>query len=634
MPAIWAAALTATAARGVLALWDWCHGERRQGRIPPIAVVVAAAWAIIAIGSLIDIQLGDRLYFSPTIHDYSVRAPITAAISRDGVLPRSPLFFPGAAVPLRYHYFWYILCGAVQNIAGGVISPRHALIAGTVWCGFGLMAIIPLYLRFFYCKGSDAIRRRSTIGIALLAVTGLDLIPVLFLMKVGNHVQADLDWWNEEVASWFHSVLWVPHHVVAMIACLTGFLLLWRPERGPRITYSIVIASFAFMTAIGCSVYVMLIFVIFLGLWTSGLFVAKRHREGLALSCAGIFTAVLSLPHLLTLVPENTMAVAAIGRGGPSLFTLSVRSFTWAEILVKSSYPDRKWLVQLVNAVFLPLNYFLEFGFFFFIGYMVLKRYYRSTQISREQSALATLLGTSMLVCTFVRSSVIVFNDLGWRGLLFAQFVLILWSVEFWPSWANSHNNVRPWLRITLLVGVAGTIYQGIMLRGFPILIDRGSIAKHDWISPDRQLGRRTMAVRQAYVELESMLPHDAVVQFNPMNEIGGYMYGNYADWQTAAFDPTCGAQFGGNRLDCARILSDLSRPFEDTGATRLVGRREITALIFQEGDPIWSNRDAWIWKIQPLFANRYIRIMRTTELTFEMTGGSGRAGLAVETAA
>ena len=124
--------------------------------------------------SLIDIQLGDRLYFSPTIHDYSVRGPITAAISREGVLPLNPFFFPGRAVPLRYHYFWYILCGAVQNIAGAAIAPRHALIAGTVWCGLALMAIVPLYLRFFDPKGPEGIRRRSLIGVALLGVTGLD----------------------------------------------------------------------------------------------------------------------------------------------------------------------------------------------------------------------------------------------------------------------------------------------------------------------------------------------------------------------------------------------------------------------------------------------------------------------------
>jgi len=45
------------------------------------------------------------------------------------------------------------------------------------------------------------------------------------------------------------------------------------------------------------------------------------------------------------------------------------------------------------------------------------------------------MLTTSVVICTFVRSSVISYNDLGWRGFMIAQFVLILWSVEFWPTW-------------------------------------------------------------------------------------------------------------------------------------------------------------------------------------------------------
>ena len=160
-----------------------------------------------------------------------------------------------------------------------------------------------------------------------------------------GRVQADLDWWNEEVASWLHSVLWVPHHVVALIACLTGFLLLWRVE-GDRVASSILIACLAFTSAVGCSVYVTLVFAVFLALWTGVAFLARRSQEGLAFVCTGIIAVVLSLPHLRTLVPEKVIPVAATAEAGKSLFTLSVRSFMPAEILVRSSYPDRGWLVS------------------------------------------------------------------------------------------------------------------------------------------------------------------------------------------------------------------------------------------------------------------------------------------------
>jgi hypothetical protein len=105
----------------------------------------------------------------------------------------------------------------VDQLGSELVAPRHALIAGAVWCGIALIALIPLYLRFFDPKGPDAIHRRSLIGVGLLAVTGLDLIPVILMTNFGRGLQADMDSWNEVIASWISSVLWAPHHVVALI---------------------------------------------------------------------------------------------------------------------------------------------------------------------------------------------------------------------------------------------------------------------------------------------------------------------------------------------------------------------------------------------------------------------------------
>jgi hypothetical protein len=129
-------------------------GIRTPSRLQVVFLLVVAAWVLGATGSLVDLQIQDRLYFSPTVHDYSVRAPITAAISRTGVPPSNPLFFPGAPVPLRYHYFWYILGSLVDQLGGRRSRPGRPLIAGTVWCGIALLALIPLYFRFFDAKGS------------------------------------------------------------------------------------------------------------------------------------------------------------------------------------------------------------------------------------------------------------------------------------------------------------------------------------------------------------------------------------------------------------------------------------------------------------------------------------------------
>lgn len=378
--------------------------------------------------------------------------------------------------------------------------------------------------------------------------------------------------------------------------------------------HSVIVASLAFTTAVGCSVYVTLVFAVFLMLWTGGVFLVRRRTEAASLVCAGVLTALLASPHLRTLTPESGARASGSAAAGAGFFTPSIRTFLPAEILVRSSYPEREWLVHVVNAAFLPLNYLLEFGFFLLIACLVLRRYFRSRQLSREQWALTTLLATSGLVCTFVRSSVISFNDLGWRGLLLAQFVLILWAVEFWPSWPTVGRSMRRWLQIAFVLGALGTVYQGVMLRIYPILVDSGAIARHEWISPDRQLGRRTMAARQAYAALRSTLPSDAIVQFNPMNDVAGYMYGSYAMWQTAAFDASCGTQFGGRSSDCYIVAPDISQMFTPVGDGYSIQTRRIDAVVFQDTDPIWKEPSACRWQNAPLISNPFIRIMSAAE--------------------
>jgi hypothetical protein len=604
--AIWAVTAASAVTVVILLIRELRGGIPRPARVHVVFLLVVAAWVLVAIGSLVDLQIKERLYFSPTVHDYSVRAPITAAISRTGVRPANPLFFPGAPVPLRYHYFWYILCSLVDQLGGKTVAPRQALIAGTVWCGIALIALIPLYLRFFDPKGCEAIHRRSLIGIGLLAVTGLDLIPTVMFMKFSHLVLADMDWWNEQVASWLHSLLFVPHHVVALIACLTGFLLLWCIEHGSNARGHVVLAACAFASAAGCSIYVTLVFAAFLALWTAMMLARRRHRDCLALLSAGVLAGILSLPYLLGLVSHGA---SAAGTGRETFLTFSVRTFTVAEILLKGSTLESGWLVQAVNAVLLPLNYFLELGFFFAIGWLTLKRYRKLGELTRQQLALSTMLITSVVICTFVRSSVIAFNDLGCRGFLFAQFVLIVWSVDFWPGWSKLERNVRIALRAMLVLGVAGTAYQGLMLRMFPILEDQGVIPKHAaWLSSDRQLGRRTMAARRAYTQLESILPEGATLQFNPKGASNGYFCGMYANRQVVAFDEGCGAVFGGPGQDCAHLLSRILPVFETSASPRPIDMDHIDVLVFQDTDPVWADRRSWIWQVQPLVANDYFR--------------------------
>src|SRR5205085_6616325 len=193
---------------------------------------IAAAWLAIAIFSLIDLQIGDRLYFPTSTLDYSVRGAFVHSISTTGVPPQNPFFLPGRPVALRYHYFWPMMCSLVNQLAGTAISSRHALIGGTFWCGLGFMGLVALYLRLFVVKPAAALRRRALIGILLLGITGLDIIPSLFFLFLYARGQMNLvlssgECWNEYVDWFLHSAIWAPHALAALQAGFIGFLLLW-----------------------------------------------------------------------------------------------------------------------------------------------------------------------------------------------------------------------------------------------------------------------------------------------------------------------------------------------------------------------------------------------------------------------
>ena len=96
---------------------------------------------------LVDIQIGTKLYFANVSYDYTTRIAVINAISRTGVPPINPSYFPGHPEKLTYlYYYWYILPSIIDLIGGRFVNSRQAMTAGTIWGGICLMAIIALYL--------------------------------------------------------------------------------------------------------------------------------------------------------------------------------------------------------------------------------------------------------------------------------------------------------------------------------------------------------------------------------------------------------------------------------------------------------------------------------------------------------
>ncbi len=623
-PGLWAFYISVFAACGLLLAKEARRAKLRSvSKCTWVALGMIALWGIAALGSLVDLEIGDKLYPPIVAYDHSVRTAMTAAIARH-VPPGNP-FFANAAAPLRYHYLWLLVCSLPMKLFH--LSPRYVVYSSVVWCGLGLICTIALGLKFLVRIQTD-IERKTLFGVGLLAVTGLDILPTLYVAGVGisgpgRFWLADMEKWNEpQITSWAGSLLWVPQNVAALIACFVAFLLLrheadsyrrWAP--GP-----VIVAGMAFASAAGMSVYVTFTFVVAVALWLLALVVRKAWLEVTMFVSAGALALLWALPFL------STLRGSAAGR---PFAEFALRPFPLGILVARQIGISLRTQAALLvaNAIFLPVNYALELGFFLVVGVLRLRQLVRGRfEVSANELAAWTLVVTSFLIGTFLRSSTTITNDLGWRCFLPAQLILMLWGVAIVDDWWVHRSSAAPnsapslWSRgalaTLLLLGVLGTAYQMFMLRMFPVLSDNGTIAGPSWVGSDRQFGKRAYALRSAYEVLNAQLPPSAVLQSNPATEdrILHVLYsGHDAAVATAAGDPPCGIAFGGDPGLCAVRLRKLAGLFERPDGNLESTCREygIAAVVVQPSDPVWQEPSSWIWSQHPVVANDYVRAFR-----------------------
>jgi hypothetical protein len=230
------------------------------------------------------------------------------------------------------------------------------------------------------------------------------------------------------------------------------------------------------------------------------------------------------------------------------------------------------------------------------------------------------MLATSALACTFLRSSVIGCNDLGWRGFLIAEFVLLLWAADLFANrdrldFLSAHQ--KQLLVVFFALGFAGTVYDLAIVRLYPVLADRGVVPPLDWMSPDRNFGKRTYAERSAYQWLHTVTSATAAVQSNPKTVFQDTVGMIYGDRRTIAGDTSCLTTFGGDPAQCPPVLSRVLAAFPDDARSLPASFQEtcqslpLDTLVAKDTDPVWNNPASWVWTERPAYSNAYMRLFR-----------------------
>ncbi len=561
---------------------------------------VFLGWFALAVFSLIDLQQGSHeLYFSVASFDHMTRVSIVDAMTRTGVPPINPSYYPGHYVKLTFlYFFWYILGSIIDFIGGSFIDARTAFFASIIWCGFALMAMIAFYLRLRDRRDQGKIWQRAFIGVVSLSITGLDILPALTAMRSGGGAIGDLEHWNEQITAWFGSLVWVPHHVASLIAGFVGVMLLhsvWGQSRARQFT-ALVFSGVAFASAFGLSVWVTFVFVLFWGIWMLFLYLQKEQRALLIpMFIAGVVALLLAGTFLLGLLSGGSG-----GEAGASPIALTVRSFYPLDAFLENSSLLWKFLIRLV---FLPLNYLLELGFFALVAFVWLKLHKNDLRKNPYYFAEILLLGVSFFIGTFTRSTLIGNNDLGWRAWLPGQFILLIWGVDvlsqfIWPS--QKLPVLSPTTKYNLVVlagiGIATTMLDVTLLR-FGYRFAYGS-----------EVGHQIYSARQAYTVINQTLPEDAIVQSNPAN-MADRSSGLYGMHQSAISDRTSyGVPLDEyySMVDAVAEIFNSQNSKDWNNLDALCDEHFINVIVISEKDPLWTSLDMLEMQRTPLYTDDY----------------------------
>ncbi len=574
--------------------------------ISGVAVVALIVWLAIVVGESVDLDLGGKLYQPLTVIDTVKHAATTQAILDSGAPPHDPFFLrPERA---SYYYFFYTLTALVQRLGFGLVSARAAFGGLVVWTGIGLFGLVRLLLARIAVRPSSD-RSLMVLTLAVLAAGGLDIIGVVRMGLLQGIWLAEPLNWNEQVAGWLESLLWVPHHVTGLIAGMVGLIALAEiaspaePDASSRNSARrAALAGCCFASALGLSVWVTLGLVATVAAWGVVLMWERRWRLLAWLVAAGALALVLAAPQM-----HDLAAGRAVGGAAPIVAT--VRAFTPIDGLIGPG--PWRYVARLLA---LPLNYFAAFGVLASGAILYWRRVDASPR--PELGRVLVITAAAGLILGAFLKSTLFNNDLGWRVVLLPLLAATVWTIAALDRAIADTADVA-WARVPrfllalLVLGWATSAYALAGMRAYPWLSNEPQLR---FMAADPATER---ALRVAYQRADRDLPPDAVLQHDPSRP-RAFAFALYGRHRVAVAD-SFGALFGADakavdaRVDAVALIFQTPLPIASVRATAVANG--IDDLIVTVDDPIWSRPDGFVWHAPAAYASDSVRIIPVATL-------------------
>ncbi len=610
-----------------LALYYLLH-SRRPGRSIFSSVRPMLGWTLVAlfIGLLLaDIRVGDQLQLGPEVYDYGARVSVTDAITRTGIPPANPSFYDGRPQPLFYYYFWFAVCSLVDRATGQLIGPDGSLKASVFWGVASVVALVQCVLFSGAVKFPDGAGRRWLAATAVgLLISGLDLLPVAagsawrLVTHETFHLPYALAMWNGEghVSSWFGVFAWVPNHVVAFVSGMFSLLLLRKGAELPfgRSWRLVALAGLGFASTAGMSIWVAIVAAAVAAAWCLVSICLRWYREAALVVLAGSASVLVALPYLLGLAGTNHLARYPLA--------LWVRPFGPLGPLEYKEYGP--FLMMVIRLALLPVTYAVGFGFFLIalVPYLRWRRW-SCRAFDRDDLFWLICAVVPIIVCSLFTSTVRN-NDFGWRGLLFTQFVLLVYALPaiiallFKDSLSESFALGRRGLLIAAMtVGLLGTCYDAVALR-LGMYDERSGRSA---VLSTADYRTHAARIRDALAWIADNTPRAAIIQQNPgePGSAAGILASYYQRRQVILSDWDLGTQYGVSDNMYKRLLLSLSPIFAShaplSNVVAAINADHIDYVVVTARDSIWNETDSWSGSVNPIYANPEVKIFSAAAL-------------------
>ena len=387
--------------------------------VPPFAYGLAALLSVVPAIALFPKISGAAVTLAGPIFDHS-KVAIVDEMVRLGLPPANPFFGgDGGDAPLVYYYLWHFSAAELAAIFG--VSGWEADIAISAFTAFSSLALM---MGFAAWIGG----RTAAVWVVLLAFAA-SLQNVLSVV-LGDRVLYSIFLPPSGFAGWLFQTTWAPQHIAAASCVLLSAFLILRLAARPSVLALVVlslvsVAGYESSTWVGGIVFGAAAPALAAILWAD---VATKARTQFLLSL--IAAALLALALAYPFLHDQFLNATGRSSGSPIVFyPYEVFSVWIPDGLRRILDIPGFWLALLViefPAIYIP-------GLISLIGTLRAKLVLGEKLVATKTFlglAIASLLVSACFTITFVSN-----NDLGWRAVLPAVFVLTIFAATGLARW-------------------------------------------------------------------------------------------------------------------------------------------------------------------------------------------------------